>query len=564
LKEELLVEKTKEENMPRGKASRDSGRDKDVVRDVREKEPAHDQEAIREKEPSQEKESSREREFSREKESPRVKEFSREKESLRENETAPRDRDPSPREIRDARGGREPREAREAREQREGRDVREARELREARDPRDLREARDPREARDSREATERLEKRDLREAPERPEKRDPREEKERPEKRDLREEKERPEKRDLREEKERPEKRDLREEKEELLKALKMLAPGTPLREGLESILRANMGALIVLGDSPELLNLVEGGFRVDIPFTPPYIYELSKMDGAIIMSEDAQRILYANTQLIPDPTIPSEETGIRHRTAHRFSCQTGAIVIAISHRRGVISLYKGSQRYVLREIGVILSKANQAIQTLERYKHVLDKALSNLTALEFEELVTVFDVAKVVQRGEMVLRIVRELEGYIVELGVEGRLVTMQAEELVANVEEEIFHVIQDYQAASDRHAAEIMQYLSNCSSEELLELSNLSRALGYGAAAGILDLAVFPRGYRILHKIPKLPTLIIENLIQTFGRLQEIARASIEELDAVEGIGEARARAIKNGMRRLQEQVMLDRYL
>jgi len=342
------------------------------------------------------------------------------------------------------------------------------------------------------------------------------------------------------------------------------MLSPGTLLRDGLESILRAKMGALIVLGGNPEILELVEGGFMIDTEFTPPNIYELSKMDGAIILSQDAQRIIYANTQLVPDPMLPSDETGIRHRTAHRFATQTGTVVVAISHRRGVITLYKGNLRYILREIEVILSKANQAIQTLERYKRVLDKALVNLTALEFDELVTVFDVAKVVQRGEMVMRIVRELDGYIVELGVEGRLVTMQAEELVANVEEELFYVIQDYHATSDKSVAEVMQFLGNCSSEELLELSNISRSLGYGAAAGILDLAVFPHGYRILHRIPKLPTLIIENLVQKFTRLQNIVKASTEELDAVEGIGEARARAIKGGMRRIQEQVMLDRYI
>ena len=382
---------------------------------------------------------------------------------------------------------------------------------------------------------------------------------------RDLREVKEGRDPKELREPREeRPEKRETKEEKEELLRALKMLAPGTTLREGLESILRAKTGALIVLGDSPEILDLVEGGFRIDTEFTPPNIYELAKMDGAIILSHDAQRILYANTQLVPDPMILSDETGIRHRTAQRFGIQTGAVVIAISHRRSVITLYKGPMRYILREIEVILSKANQAIQTLERYKRVLDKALVNLTALEFEELVTVLDVAKVVQRGEMVLRIGRELESYIVELGVEGRLVTMQAEELVANVEEELFYVIQDYHAGSDRSVADVKQYLSNCSSEELLELSNFSRALGYGATAGTLDLAVFPHGYRILHKIPKLPALIIEFLVQNFIRLQNIVKASIEELDAVEGIGEARARAIKNGMRRIQEQVMLDRYM
>jgi diadenylate cyclase len=379
---------------------------------------------------------------------------------------------------------------------------------------------------------------------------------------RDLRETRDTKESRDTRED--HPEKREAKEEKDELLRALKIIAPGTPLRDGLESILRAKMGALIVLGDNLEILNLVEGGFSIDTEFTPPNIYELSKMDGAIILSQDAQRILYANTQLVPDPMLPSDETGIRHRTAQRFAIQTGAMVIAISHRRGVITLYKGYLRYILREIETILSKANQAIQTLERYKRVLDKALVNLTALEFEDLATVYDVAKVVQRGEMVLRIVRELDGYIAELGVEGRLVTMQAVELVVNVDEELFRVLQDYHTSSDKSVAEVKQYLINYSSEELLELSSFSRIMGYGAAAGTLDLAVFPHGYRILNKIPKLPAMVIENLVQNFARLQNVVKASIEELDAVDGIGEARAWAIKNGMRRIQEQVMLDRYM
>ncbi|MDH7577113.1 MAG: DNA integrity scanning diadenylate cyclase DisA [Bacillota bacterium] len=363
----------------------------------------------------------------------------------------------------------------------------------------------------------------------------------------------------------ERPEKKETREERDDsLLKALKMVAPGTPLREGLESILRAKMGALIVIGDSLEILSLVEGGFQIDTEFTPPSLYELAKMDGAIVLSHDTRRILYANAQLIPDPLIPSVETGIRHRTAERVARQTGALVIAISQRRGVITLYKGTLRYSLRDISVILAKANQAIQTLEKYKGVFDKAVLNLTALEFEDLVTVYDVTKVVQRGEMVMRIVRELQNYIGELGVEGRLVAMQVEELVANVEEELHHVIQDYYVGEDRAPLEEKHFFANWSQDELLDLTNISRALGYGAAASVLDLTVYPRGYRILQKIPRLPLPIIENLIQTFSNLQNIIKASIEELDDVEGIGEVRARAIKNGLRRLQEQVMLDRYI
>lgn len=367
-------------------------------------------------------------------------------------------------------------------------------------------------------------------------------------------------ESKDLKEE--RLEKREDREDG--LLKALKLVAPGTPLREGLESVLRAKMGALIVLGDSPEILGIVEGGFKIDTEFTPPSLYELAKMDGAIVLSHDARRILYANAQLVPDPIIPSTETGIRHRTAERVARQTGALVIAISQRRSVITLYRGPVRYMLQDISVLLAKANQAIQTLEKYKGVLDKSLINLTALEFEDLVTVHDVAQVVQRGEMVLRIVRELESYIVELGIEGRLVTMQAEELVSNVEEELFSVISDYYAGTDKTALEVKQCLSGWSSEELLDLSNISRVLGYGSGSSSLDLTVYPRGYRIMQKIPRLPNQIIENLVYKFGNLQNIVKASIDELDDVEGIGEVRARAIKNGLRRLQEQVMLDRYL
>ena len=180
--------------------------------------------------------------------------------------------------------------------------------------------------------------------------------------------------------------------------KYLELLAPGSIFRAGVENVLQANTGGLIVVGDAPELMALVSGGFKIDCPFTPSRLYELAKMDGAIVLSKDAKRILYANAQLIPDSSSPSRETGIRHRTAERMAKLTDALVIAISQRRGVITLYRGANRYSLQDIGVLLSKANQAVQTLEKYKRVLDKALVNLTALEFEDLVTVHDVVLVV----------------------------------------------------------------------------------------------------------------------------------------------------------------------
>ena len=216
------------------------------------------------------------------------------------------------------------------------------------------------------------------------------------------------------------------------------------------------------------------------------------------------------------------------------------------------------------MQDISVILSKANQALQTLEKYKRVLDKALVNLTALEFEDLVTVYDVVWVVQRGEMVLRIERELDNYTSELGNEGRLIIMQVEELVANVRDQLLYVIQDYLEDGGKRAKEVLYTIGTWPADELLDLSNISRALGWGAGANNLELYVYPRGYRILRRIPRLPGAIIENLVNRFGNLQNVLKATIEELDDVEGIGEIRARAIKNGLRRLQDQVMLERYM
>lgn len=354
-------------------------------------------------------------------------------------------------------------------------------------------------------------------------------------------------------------------EDRDDFWKVLRAVAPGTPLREGLESILRARTGALIVASDKPEVMKLVDGGFRLDAEFQPAHLYELAKMDGALILTPDCRRILYANATLIPDPSIPTSETGIRHRTAERVARQTSELVIAISQRRNIISLYKGNTRYVLRDISVILTKANQALQTLEKYKAVLDQALTNLSALELEDLVTVSDVVLVVQRTEMVLRIVAEIERYISELGTEGRLVSMQLEELVTNVAEEGSLIIRDYMIQAEGRTPEtIRDQMASWPSEDLLDLVTITRLLGLGATPSVLENPVSPRGFRIMRKIPRLPMPVIENLVQAFGNLQKILRGSIEELDEVEGIGEVRARAIKEGLRRLREQTMLERHL
>lgn len=347
-----------------------------------------------------------------------------------------------------------------------------------------------------------------------------------------------------------------------ELRKAIKILAPGTILREGLENILSARTGALIVVDDIPQVMDITVGGFEINADLTPANIYELAKMDGAIILSSDARKVLYANTQLIPDPATTSSETGIRHRTAERVARQTGALVISISQRRNMITIYKGTSKYVLRDIGVILTKANQAVQTLEKYKVVLDKALATLSTLEFQDLVTLHDVAKAIQRTEMVVRIVREVEAYISELGTEGRLVSMQLDEVVANVENDGLLIIEDY-LRDEKSADEVLNIISQWDAEDLLDLTLICRALGYTGSSTVLDQSVSPLGYRILYKIPRLPWPVIKNLVENFGSLQRILNASIEELDDVEGIGEARAKAIKEGLKRYRDQILLDRH-
>ncbi|MCM3734136.1 DNA integrity scanning diadenylate cyclase DisA [Fictibacillus nanhaiensis] len=344
----------------------------------------------------------------------------------------------------------------------------------------------------------------------------------------------------------------------------LQLVAPGTPLREGIDNVLRANTGGLIVVGYNDKVKEIVDGGFSINCKYSPASLYELAKMDGAIILNEEAAKILYANTQLIPDTVIPSTETGIRHRTAERVARQTGNLVISISQRRNVITLYQGMIRYSLKEIGVILTKANQAIQTLEKYKVVFDQSVTNLGALEFEELVTFQEVTQVIHRIEMVLRIKNEIIKYVNELGVEGRLIRIQMEELVSNIEEEALLLIKDYMKDSESDPYAILRQLNKLSSEELFDESVIMKLLGFSAGMNIQDETIHPRGYRILAKIPRLPAVIIENLTDAFENLPQILRASIDELDEVEGIGEIRARKVKEGLKRIQEQLFVDRHI
>jgi diadenylate cyclase len=350
-----------------------------------------------------------------------------------------------------------------------------------------------------------------------------------------------------------------------QLLDAIGRVAPGSELRQGIDDIIRSHEGALIVIGNPDELSFLYSGGIRLDQPFTSQLLFELAKMDGAIVVDDGVSRLAYANVQLMPDPTIPSAETGTRHRTAERVAKQTGALVISISQQRETVTLFAGHASHQLDPIATVLAKANQALAALETYRKRLEQVLTRLTALEFQNAVALDDVLVVVQRAEMTSRMVREVERDCVELGSEGRLIRAQLDELAAHVPEEEAAIVSDYHASADaREALAALGRLAKLRRERLLETEVLAEVLGYPRGINPLDTAVSPRGYRALAQIPRLPPNVIRRIVSDLEGLDSIVRASLRDLESVEGVGAVRAREIKEGLRRLQEHNLVERYL
>ncbi len=342
----------------------------------------------------------------------------------------------------------------------------------------------------------------------------------------------------------------------------LKMIAPGTLIREGLDNILKAKTGGLIVIGDSKEVLDIVDGGFGINQDYTPSRLYELAKMDGAIILSSDLKKILYANAQLIPSSQISTNETGTRHRTAERTAKQTGELVISISQRRNIITIFKGNYRYVLEDTSRVITKANQALQTVEKYKKVFDRKLSLLNEYEFNDIVTLENVVTSIQRAEMVMKIVEEVQKEIYELGEEGRLVEMQLEELVGGLEKEELLIIKDYIAPGKKRTSErVLEEIRNSLQDDLMKPQLIVKLLGYDIFDNYDEVAVYPKGYRILNRIPRMPSNVVDNLVKSFKSFQHILAADLVALDEVEGIGEVRARNIKQSLHRMQEQFVFD---
>lgn len=344
------------------------------------------------------------------------------------------------------------------------------------------------------------------------------------------------------------------------LLETIARLAPGTGLRDGLERILRGRTGALIVLGYDDLVETLCDGGFALDVQFAPTRLRELAKMDGGIVLTADGTRILRANVQMVPDPKIPTEESGTRHRAAERTAIQTGYPVVSVSASMSIVSVYVDGVRHVLEGSPTILSRANQAVATLERYKARLDEVGRSLAAAEVEDFVTVRDAMTVLQRLEMVRRISVEIDHDVIQLGVDGRQIALQLEELLGDNEQARRLITYDYLVGEERPTSSrvdaALDTLDDLSDADLLHLNELARTLGYAHSLEVLDSPVVPRGYRLLSQVPRLQFTHVDRLVATFGSLHGLLAATPAQVQAVDGIGGVRARHITEGLSRLAE--------
>jgi len=347
------------------------------------------------------------------------------------------------------------------------------------------------------------------------------------------------------------------------MAEALALVVPGKPLREGLERVLLAKRGALIAVGDGHEVLSICTGGFLLDAEFSPQRLSELAKLDGGIVLSPDAGRIARANVHFMPNPSIPTTETGTRHRTAERMARSLDVAVVSASAAMGVVTVYRNDMKHVLQSSSHMHERVSHALATLQRFRQRFDLAITALSALEIEDTVTVRDVAAVLQPAELVMRISRDISESLIELGEDGVMLRLQLDELTEGVETVRRLVARDYLHGIEDGAHGVLERLEQMSTEELADPRRVGAALGLPDSRTELDASLEPRGYRLLHRLPRFPDALVERIVQHFAGLQKIMRASVGDLEEVEGVGEARARSLKDGLARQAEASILDRY-
>ncbi|MFT4148081.1 MAG: DNA integrity scanning diadenylate cyclase DisA [Micrococcaceae bacterium] len=354
----------------------------------------------------------------------------------------------------------------------------------------------------------------------------------------------------------------------EKLRSLFPQISPGTELREGLDRILNGATGALIVLGHDEVVEDICSGGFQLNVKYSPTRLRELAKMDGAIVCDRQAHHIIKAAVQLMPDANIETNESGTRHRTAQRVSRQTGYPVISVSKSMRTIGLYLDGARYVLNASDIVLARGTQALATLERYRTRLDQVTDSLSALEIEDMVTVRDVTSALQRQEMLRRISQEIEDDVIELGTDGRLLALQHAELTTGLAQNSELVIRDYVSGVDPQTdlPLMLKMLSKLDDNALIaDLTKISQIIGLGGDDESLDSPVHPAGYRLLAYMKKpVPPAIADRLVAHFGSLQNLMAATLEDLMEVEGVGEQRARNVHDGLYKISDASVLERFI
>lgn len=341
-----------------------------------------------------------------------------------------------------------------------------------------------------------------------------------------------------------------------DLLEVLQRLAPGTPLRDALGRIIQHRNGALIVLGDGSEVTELCTGGFELtDSDFTPARLAELAKMDGAIVLDDSWHRILRVNVHLLPDPSVSTQETGARYRTAERVAKQTGKPVVAVSEDRRVATLFLGGEKHELQSPTVLVAEVNQELLTLERFRRRLDEAEERLTRLEIADLMTYRAVVQVVQRAELVRRIGTDIEKDAVGLGGEGGLISLQLADLLHGVGELRDLVVKDYlRPVTAKRLAQALEELEARPTADLSDPDAVADALGFDHP----DSHTRPLGIRLLAQVPRLPDSVREECVKHFKDFQKLLHASVDELDEVAGIGRTRALQLRRLFDRMIETI------
>lgn len=339
----------------------------------------------------------------------------------------------------------------------------------------------------------------------------------------------------------------------------LKTLAPGTGIRDGLERIRRGRTGALIVLGYDDEIAGLCDGGFEIDVAFAPTRLRELCKMDGAVVLSSDCSRIRRANVQLVPDPSLPTDESGTRHRSAERTALQTGVPVIAVSQSMDIITVYADGVRHVLEDSSAILARANQALGTIERYRTRLDAGSDELFGAELAGYASASEVVGVLRLSELLRRAVESVTRDVVALGSDGHQLDVQLRELVADMEPNVRLLLHDYLVSAagipdedDVDAA--LAALAGLSDPELLGPRAVAQVLGYPTDAEELGERVDPRGYRALARVPRMQYSLMDKLVARYVTLPSLLKAEAEDLAALEGVGPLWARHVRQGLDRI----------